>query len=92
MTVVEPGGQVLVPAKALAEVQRLASGGKGDENRTIVFRHSDLDAVFDLADVRITTRLLRGQFPEVERLIPSSYAYHLHVGRDDSKRPCAGSV
>ena len=83
MTVVEPGGQVLVPAKALAEVQRLAGSGKADDDRTIVFRHSDLDAVFDLVDVRITTRLLRGQFPEVERLIPTSYAYHLHVARDD---------
>ena len=83
MTVVEPGGHVLVPAKALAEVQRLASSGKTDEDRVITFRHSDLDAVFDLPDVRITTRLLRGQFPEVERLIPASYAYHLHVARDD---------
>ena len=83
MKAVEAGGQVLVPAKALAEVQRLASGGKGDGERTITFRYSDLDAVFDLADVRITTRLLRGQFPEVERLIPASYAYHLMVPRND---------
>ncbi len=83
MTIVEPGGQVLVPAKALVEVQRLAASGRADGDRTIIFRHSDLDAVFDLADVRITTRLLRGQFPEVERLIPASYAYHLHVPRED---------
>lgn len=83
MSALEPGSQVLVPAKALAEVQRLAAGGKGEGERTIVFRYSDLDAVFDLADVRITTRLLRGQFPEVERLIPASYGYHLRVPRDD---------
>ncbi len=83
MTAVEPGRQVLVPAKALAEVQRLAAGSKGEGERTIVFRYSDLDAVFDLSEVRITTRLLRGQFPEVERLIPESYAYHLHVSRDE---------
>jgi DNA polymerase-3 subunit beta len=83
MTVVEPGQQVLVPAKALAEVQRLAAAAKADADRTIVFRYGDLDAVFDLDDVRITTRLLRGQFPEVERLIPASYAYHLRVPRDD---------
>ena len=83
MTAVEPGRQVLVPAKALAEVQRLAAAGKGEGERTIVFRYSDLDAVFDLGEVRITTRLLRGQFPEVERLIPESYGYHLHVSRDE---------
>ena len=83
MTAMEPGRHVLVPARALAEVQRLATSARIDTDRTIVFRYSDLDAVFDLTDVRITTRLLRGQFPEVERLIPASYAYHLHVARDD---------
>ena len=83
MTAIEPGRHVLVPAKALSEVQRLAAGAKTDEDRKLVFRYSDLDAVFDLDDVRITTRLLRGQFPEVERLIPASYAYHLRVGRGD---------
>jgi DNA polymerase-3 subunit beta len=83
MSVVEPGRQVLVPAKALAEVQRLASSVKGEGERTITFRYSELDAVFELDDARITTRLLRGQFPEVERLIPASYAYHLRVPRVD---------
>lgn len=83
LSALEPGRQVLVPAKALAEVQRLASAAKGEDERTIGFRHSDLDAVFDLGDVRITTRLLRGQFPDVERLVPSSYAYHLQVSRDE---------
>ena len=77
MTVVEAGSQVLVPAKALAEVQRLAAGAKAEGDRTIVFRHSDLDAVFDLTDVRITTRLLRavprGRAPDpgVLRLSPA---------------------
>ena len=83
MKVVEPDRQVLVPAKALAEVQRLAASAKAAADRSIVFRYSDLDAVFELDDVRITTRLLKGQFPEVERLIPASYAYHLRVPRDD---------
>ena len=83
MSVVEANRQVLVPAKALGEVQRLVAAAKADAERVITFRYSDLDAVFELDDVRITTRLLKGQFPEVERLIPASYAYHLRVPRDD---------
>ena len=84
MTVVEPDRQVLVPAKALAEVQRLAASAKADAEHTIVFRYSDLDAVFDLDDVRITTRLAeRGSSPRWSGLIPASYAYHLRVRRDD---------
>ncbi len=83
MSALEEGSQVLVPAKALGEVQRLVSQAKDDQDEMIGFRHSDLDAVFDLDGVRITTRLVRGQFPDVDRLVPSSYAYRLRVSRED---------
>ncbi len=75
--------QVLVPAKALAEVQRLVAGAKDGDEEQIVFRHSDLDAVFDLGSARVTTRLLRGQFPDVERLVPSSYESKLLSRREE---------
>ncbi len=87
LSVLDSDGSVLVPAKALGEVQRLVGsvkedkdGGSGSE---IVFRHSDLDAVFDLGDVRITTRLLRGQFPDVERLVPESFTHHVNLDREE---------
>lgn len=83
LSALDPGSQVLVPAKALAEVQRLVAGVKEDEDEQIVFRHSDLDAVFDLGSARITTRLLRGQFPDVERLVPASYANTLVARREE---------
>jgi DNA polymerase-3 subunit beta len=83
MSALEEGSQVLVPAKALAEVQRLVGQGKEDADEMIGFRHSDLDAVFELGGVRITTRLVRGQFPDVDRLVPTSYAYHLKVQREE---------
>jgi DNA polymerase-3 subunit beta len=83
MSALEEGSQVLVPARALAEVQRLVGQANGSDDDLITFRHSDLDAVFELGDVRITTRLVRGQFPDVDRLVPSSYAYHLTVPRED---------
>ncbi len=83
LSVLDPGAQVLVPAKALAEVQRLVAGMKDNGAADLLFRHSDLDAVFDLGTVRITSRLLRGAFPDVQRLVPLSYEYELSVGRED---------
>ncbi len=83
LSVLEPESKVLVPAKALGEVQRLVSGVKPEDETELVFRHSDLDAVFDLASVRITTRLLRGAFPDVQRLVPTSYEYELSVRREE---------
>lgn len=83
MSALEEDAQVLVPAKALAEVQRLVGQTKEDSEEVIGFRHSDLDAVFELDRVRITTRLVRGQFPDVQRLVPDSFAYRLKVARED---------
>jgi DNA polymerase-3 subunit beta len=83
MTVLEPDGRVLVPAKALVEVGRLVSSAKDSEEAELTFRYSDLDAVFDLPSVRITTRLLRGAFPDVQRLVPQSFEHVLGVRRED---------
>lgn len=82
VTALQSGSQVLVPARALAEIQRLL-GSSPDDEATLVFRHSDLDAVFDVGSVRLTTRLLRGPFPDYERLLPPSYPHALQVGRED---------
>jgi DNA polymerase-3 subunit beta len=48
-----------------------------------VFRHGELDAVFDVDAVRLTTRLLRVPFPQYERLIPPGYPNALTVGREE---------
>lgn len=84
MSALEEGSQVLVPAKALSEVQRLASQTRdADDEEMIAFRYSELDAVFTLDGVTITTRLVRGQFPDVDRLVPPSYSYRLGVEREE---------
>ncbi|MGH9296895.1 MAG: DNA polymerase III subunit beta [Acidimicrobiales bacterium] len=82
MSALDEDSQVLIPTKALAEVQRLV-GQAGNDDEQISFRHSDLDAVFELDGVRLTTRLVRGQFPDVERLVPPSYSYRLKVNREE---------
>jgi len=84
MSALEPGAEVLVPARALGEIQRLVSGeGKKDSDSKLVFRHSDLDAVFEIDDVRLTTRLLKGPFPDYQRLSPASYPNALKTSRDE---------
>ncbi|HLI16352.1 MAG TPA: DNA polymerase III subunit beta [Acidimicrobiales bacterium] len=75
------GSEVLVPARALGEIQRLVAG-EPDGEGTVVLRYSDLDAVFEVGDVRLTTRLLKGPFPDYERLLPPSYPNVLTVERE----------
>lgn len=85
VSVLDAGAEVLVPARALGEIQRLVGGGgeEGDEGTSLVFRHSELDAVFEAGDVRLTTRLLRGPFPDYQRLFPPSYPAALTTDREE---------
>jgi DNA polymerase-3 subunit beta len=76
--------QILVPARALTELQRLlpGSGAKDDDTGTVGFSVSELDATFTVSGVRLTTRLLDGKFPDYRQLIPPGYPNLLRVSRD----------
>ena len=84
MSALEPGSEVLVPARALAEIQRLI-GAENERQRdaTLIFHHTDLDAVFEVHGTRLTTRLLKGPFPDYQRLLPASYPNAFRVGREE---------
>jgi len=70
------GQRVLVAAKGLAEVQRLA----GDGQIEVVLRERDV--VFRTSRAEVTARLIEGEFPNYEQLIPSSYPNRLTVARE----------
>ncbi|MBA2280850.1 MAG: DNA polymerase III subunit beta [Actinomycetota bacterium] len=69
---------VLVPSRALREVERQLSSAKD----TITIRLGERDAAFEVGTTRITTRLIEGEFPNYRGLIPSSYPNRLVVGRE----------
>jgi DNA polymerase-3 subunit beta len=76
--------QLLLPARALSELQRLlgASGTKEAPSREVGFSMSELDATFSVGEVRLTTRLLDGRFPDYRQLIPPHYPCQLRVGKE----------
>jgi len=82
MSALAPGAEVLIPARALGEIERLISA-TNDEDQTVLFRHSEFDAVFEIGNVKLTTRLLKGQFPDYQRLLPPSYPNQIEISRDD---------
>jgi DNA polymerase-3 subunit beta len=84
VSALEPGTDVLVPARALTELQRLiAAESDGVGSGTLVFRHSELDAIFEVGETKLTTRLLKGPFPDYERLLPPSYPNQLVTAKED---------
>ena len=75
--VLAAGQKVLVPGRALNELQRLVNGG--DE---VVMRLGERDAGFEVGTTRLTTRLIDGEFPDYKRLVPPSMANTLTVERE----------
>ena len=81
------GQQVLVPSRALGELQRLltsrAKPADGEQAAgTVTLRLGEHDATFEQGTTRLTTRLIPGDFPNYRQLIPSGYPNRLIVGRE----------
>jgi DNA polymerase-3 subunit beta len=71
------GKQVLVPARALGELTRVLSASP-----TVTLRLGADQATFEAGPVRLTTRLIEGEFPNYRQLIPSAYPNRLSVGKE----------
>ncbi|MEP7046057.1 MAG: DNA polymerase III subunit beta [Ilumatobacteraceae bacterium] len=69
--------KVLVPGRALNELQRLVGGGE-----ELTMRLGDRDATFEVGGTRLTTRLIEGEFPNYRQLIPASHPNTLTVERE----------
>jgi len=84
--VFKEGQKVLVPSRALAELQRLlssfASGDASKAQLAVTLRLGEREATFELGAVRLTTRLIEGEFPNYRQLIPASYPNRLRVAKE----------
>jgi DNA polymerase III subunit beta len=92
------GAGILVPARALMELQRLSalSGGgkeppaaadggpeeKPDSEQGVGLSIGDHEVTFTSEQVKVSTRLLEGTYPDYRQLIPAEYPNRLHVGKD----------
>jgi DNA polymerase III subunit beta len=75
-----PELEAIVPARALAEVTRIA-GGAGE----LELGMHENQLVFSLADagVLLTTRRIDGQFPSYQQLLPETFEHELTLPREE---------
>jgi DNA polymerase-3 subunit beta len=75
-----PGPELdaIVPARALAEVGRVAQGA--DELQLGV---QENQVLFASDGVLLTTRRIEGQFPNYRQLLPEAFEYEVTVNRDE---------
>ena len=77
-SVLPEGQSVLIPSRALGELNRVL--GHGD---TVDLKLGEREASFEVGDVRMVTRLIEGGFPNYQGLIPDSHPNVLTVNRSD---------
>jgi DNA polymerase-3 subunit beta len=74
-----PDFEAIVPAKALAELNRIAQAG--DELTLGV--HENNQVVFGTDGIWLTTRRIDGQFPNHKQLIPDTFEHELVLPREE---------
>ncbi|HVB50945.1 MAG TPA: DNA polymerase III subunit beta [Acidimicrobiales bacterium] len=71
---------LLVPARALQELQRAASTLAADAEIGVTL--SDAEICFVVGNTSIASRLIDGNYPSVLQLIPTSYPNQLRIAKD----------
>ncbi|MFI5035672.1 MAG: DNA polymerase III subunit beta [Acidimicrobiales bacterium] len=71
---------LLVPARALVELQRAAASLSGEAQIGVTL--TDAEICFGVGATSIASRLIDGNYPSVLQLIPASYPNQLRVAKD----------
>ena len=82
-TTIPPGGpelEAIIPARALAELSRIASSAASDAIELGVHENH---VVFGVGDTWLTTRRIDGQFPNVKQLLPETFEVELGLPRQE---------
>jgi DNA polymerase-3 subunit beta len=72
---------ILVPARALAELQRLLPSSSESSPQVTVSAGSH-EVCFRVGSVEVRSRLLDGTYPDYRQLIPENYPNRLHLGKE----------
>lgn len=78
--------QLVVPARALSELARIA--GDGDEKITMVTPQGRGQVIFRLKDVELVSQLIDGKFPDYPAIIPQSFKTHTILSATGFAKAC----
>jgi len=86
ITVLDPVEEmsVVIPARALHELSRVL--GDTDEPVSIVLAHSRNQLLFHIDGVDLVTRLIDGQYPNYQSVLPASHSTRAVIDREELLR------
>ena len=72
--------EAIVPARALSEVARLVGMAKAEAVEVVL---TEAQALFRIGDLRLTTRVIDGQFPDYRQLVPDEFEHEVVFDRGE---------
>lgn len=75
-----PESKVILPKHAISEVGKLITNL--DKNITFSLDVENNQVVFDLGDAIISSRVIEGEYPTFEKIIPHSFAVKVNIDRE----------
>lgn len=76
---------VVIPGRALSEVAK-AIVEEGAEKIDVYFSEDKNQIIFSLPHIQIATRLIEGDYPPYQKIIPSSFTTSMTVGKEEFLR------
>ncbi len=73
--------EAIVPARALTEIARMAPALRKAESVEVVL--TETQALFRVGDLRLTSRLIDGQFPDHRQLVPDAFEHDVAFDRGE---------
>lgn len=70
---------VLVPASAMQDLLRIIGDYDGDVHVT----HNNQQILFQVGDIELIARLIEGNYPDYQKLIPSDFSFSIELPRAD---------
>lgn len=72
--------EAIVPARALSEVSRLVGVAKAEAVEVVL---GESQALFRVGDLRLTSRVIEGQFPDHRQLVPDTFEHDVAFDRSE---------
>jgi DNA polymerase III subunit beta len=70
--------EAIVPARALSEVSRLLGVARADSCEVVL---GESQALFRIGEMRLTSRVIEGQFPDHRQLVPDAFEHDVAFDR-----------
>lgn len=72
---------MVIPARALSEVVKLAQEEK-DEDKILLSQTEENQLIFRVGDTQVVTRLVDGEYPGFDKIIPKSFTTRVHTEKE----------